>query len=357
MYLKQLSLVNFRNYTNFQLEFSTRPSVIIAPNGVGKTNILEAIYVLATGMSFRDGKVDSMIHIDREVGHLMGLVENAHTTELQVTLTRGFVQGKRVAKRRLLVNGVGRTKSKFIGILSAVIFRPEDMRLVEGSPSRRRGFFDEVLIQADPAYARSVTTYKQALVRRNKLLEMIRENQTSRTVLAYWDQLVLKHGSYIQSKRRQLVDFFNTSSDYTDFEIEMEYDVSVMSEARLEQYKLQEVAAGHTLVGPHRDDLILKSVLKHSQNLQKVDLSVFGSRGQQRLGVVWLKLHALEYLDSILKHRPLLLLDDILSELDQNHRELIIQLMDQQQTIITSADEHVIEDIPGDRINLLSIQK
>ena len=353
MYLQKLSLINFRNHVNSNYEFDKKTTVIVGMNGQGKTNILEAVNLLATGESFRDGKVEEMVNLESELGHVGGKLINEELDEsdkavgtlLQVAVTRGVVQGKRVAGKRYMVNGVPRNKAKFLGHFSVVIFRPEDLRVVEGSPSRRRQLLDEILSQADPEYGRCLVTYKKGLIRRNKTLEMIREGKIRRTALEFWDRLVVKNGEYLQRGRRNMVDFFNQCKFYHEFGLQIDYDASVMSEARLEQYADREVSAGHTLVGPHRDDFSIMALHKngYQKGVYSRNLAMYGSRGEQRLGVLWIKLMGMEFLESSLKARPVLMLDDILSELDHEHRELVESVRERQQTLVTTADEHYVQ--------------
>lgn len=339
MKINKLVLMNFRNHVAFEADLE-RTNIIVGPNTAGKTNVLEAIWLVSTGESFREGRVEEMVNFGAEVAHVGAKVSNGdgEEIELQVVITRGVVAGKRVNKRRFLVNGVGRNRSKFMENLFAVVFRPEDMRIVEGSPARRRQFLDEVLTQIDGEYGRSLKAYGNALRRRNKILEMIREGRTGRQALGYWDQSVIKNGTYVQEKRRAMVDYFNHTQTYKEFGLSASYEVSVMSERRLEEYKQKELAAGYTLVGPHRDDIEVKKVMKGKER----SLMAFGSRGEQRLGVLWLKLLSMEFVEKMSGERPILLLDDIMSELDRGHRQLIWEQLERQQTIITTADNEQI---------------
>lgn len=376
MQLTKLSLINFRNHIHLNLDFFQNQVVIIGSNGAGKTNIIEAIYILATGDTFRDAKAEEMVAFEAEVGHIGGKlletnykqdsketanqqvsIEDSPQLELHVTLTRGFWQGKRVAKKKYQVNGVNRSKSRFVGHLQAVCFRPEDLRIIEGSPARRRKFLDGILSQIDRQYLIALAVYGKALRQRNKLLEMIREQKTHPRALEYWDDQIIKHGSYINRKRAELVAAFNelnqpqaTSYKLQDFTYEMVYDHSMMSRERLDRYRQQELAAGHTLVGPHRDDFVIKSQVTSDKKQDKLDLSTYGSRGQQRMGVLWLKLQALAFMELMTKQRPILLLDDIFSELDHQHRQLVFELMRQQQTIATTADKHYIEGLEATKL-------
>jgi DNA replication and repair protein RecF len=209
MRLERLTLDNFRSYTKKVFHFG-QMSVIVAPNGAGKTNILEAIYLLSTGTSERAGETSEMIRFGVDIATVAGVVEhNDERTELSVVLTRGLYMGKATPKRRYLVDGVARNRAGMVGKLAAVLFRPEDMRLVEGSPSRRRGYLDETLTMAHLEYARALSVYEASLKRRNRLLDAIRDGLARREQLAYWDQSIIKNGNIITDYRRDFVDYLS----------------------------------------------------------------------------------------------------------------------------------------------------
>lgn len=389
MYLSTLTLENFRSYEKRIFPFSQNTTLLIGNNATGKTNILEAIFLLATGGSFRAQKVEEMIMYDKELARVVGRVsdwrmsdaevrnktdetENSapqnlqklgvrgetfkDLTELQVTLTRGELQGKRVAKRRYSIDGVHKRFSDFVGRLVVVLFRPEDLELILGSPSLRRAFLNEVLSQIDREYRRSLFSYEKALTRRNKLLDAIREKGVPRTQLAFWDQLLIKHGQILTYKRRSFVEAINQFDAEID-SFQVMYDSSVISPARLEQYAQQEVAVGYTLVGPHKDDLMINSKFPAcaeasvgrqipNSKLER-SLALYGSRGEQRLAVLWLKLAELNFVTQTIGERPVLLLDDILSELDHEHRTLVLKILPHQQTILTTTDLHLVGSTKG----------
>jgi len=244
-----------------------------------------------------------------------------------------------------LVNGVGKRMVDFAGNLKAVLFRPEDMDLIIGSPSLRRRYLDFVLIQTDREYRRAVISYEKGVRQRNRLLEKIRDEAAyanasasqggMRNQLLFWDQLLIKNGNYISNKRAEYIEYINGKEKNLG-NYEAIYDDSQISTARLEQYLEAEIASGNTLIGPHRDDFKIE--------LRERDLAVFGSRGEQRLAVLWLKLCELSFIREKSGERPILLLDDIFSELDHKHRDLVFEIMDNQQTIVTSADPHLIQN-------------
>jgi DNA replication and repair protein RecF len=342
MRIERLTLDNFRSYVKRVFHFG-EATVIVAPNGAGKTNILEAISLLSTGTSLRASETSEMIRFGSEIASVVGVVEHkGERSEVSVVLTRGVYMGKKTPKRRYLVDGIARTRSAFVNKLSVVLFRPEDMRLVEGSPSRRRGYLDDVLSMTHPDYLQSLAVYEASLKRRNRLLDAIRDGMARREQLSYWDQSIIKNGNILTEYRRTFLDYLTTVK--TSFgEYEFSYDASTISESRIAQYSEAEVAVGYTLVGPHKDDFIIKSRDLGVDQIEARDLMKYGSRGEQRLAVLFLKIGAMEYSEAKLGYKSALLLDDIFSELDQAHREEVVKMTIGRQTIITSAEEEVVD--------------
>ncbi len=336
MQLTSLSLVQFRNHVQFKTPFDSGVTVIVGDNARGKTNLLEAVFLLSTGESFRANRIEEMVAWGQEVGHVVGMITPG--VELTVTVTRGMVQGKRVQKRLFKVNGAGRRKQDFVGELPAVLFRPEDMDLLVGSASLRRRFMDEVLVQVDREYARCLVSYEKALRQRNKLLDLIREGQVQRTTLAFWDQVLIRDGGVMSEKRAELLNYINQLPSLSG-NLEVHYDRSTISVERLAQYEREELAVGYTLVGPHKDDFQITDGER--------DLMTYGSRGEQRMAVLWLKEAQLRFMTERLKEKPLLLLDDILSELDEEHEEQVLRMIEGQQTILTTTDERVVQKLTG----------
>jgi len=343
MIIKHLQLQDFRNYSKKEFDFSEKINLVIGPNASGKTNLLEAIYLLATTRSFRADLESEMIGYEKPLAKVKG--EMSGGEELELILTKGEINGEKTAKKICRVNGVNKRQGDFSGKLKAVYFGPEDLQLITNSPARRRKYFDLVLCQIDREYGRSLLSYEKGLRARNKVLEAIRETGAPRSQLYFWNQLLLKNGSYLGQKRREFIEAVNNYRLPTfGCQFQMEYDQSLISEARLDQYKEEEVAAAATLVGPHRDDWkILMGDLTGEEDLGK-DLSAYGSRGEQRLAVLWLKMAELAFIISKTGEQPLLLLDDIFSELDLKHRELVWQTVGNQQTFLTTADQNQIKE-------------
>lgn len=339
MFLSGISLQQFRNYRQQTILFSSPITIIIGENAQGKTSIIEAINLLATGDSFRATEVEEMIQFGAELARVKGKITDAEEHELEVMITRGQLQGKRVQGRVYSVNNVRRRKKDFLNHLYTVAFRPEDMRLIEGSPSRRRQYIDTVLTVLDREYAASHKTYEETLKRRNKLLQQVREGEAPRSTLTYWTNALVKHGSILQEKRRQFFAFFPSVEFPMPFSVE--YTPSVISEERIQEYADREIAAGHTLIGPHKDDFVVSLPLQG----QVVSIALYGSRGQQRLAVLWLKVVEMQYMWHEAETRPLLLLDDILSELDETHRHHVMSLLHEGQSIVTTTEERMVQEI------------
>jgi len=347
MILSKIQISNFRNLKKESFSFSPKTTVIIGPNTSGKTNIFEAIFLLATGKSFKAQIEEEMISYGKEIARVSGDFTKPKQ-KLEVVLTRGEItigetpeKTERVPRKRLMLNGIAKRLIDFAGNFRAVLFGPWDLELVTESPSVRRKFLDTLLSQVDREYRRASLSYEKGLRQRNRLLYRIREEGASRGQLLFWDRLLIKNGDYISQKREEFIDFTNDKGKLNGQDFSLDYDKSAISETRLEQYAEEEVAAATTLVGPHRDDYCFR--LK--KNKRARDLSRFGSRGEQRMGVLWLKLAELSYIEKTTEEKPTLLLDDIFSELDNEHREIVMKTVGSQQTIITTADPHFVKSL------------
>lgn len=369
MVITAVNLSNFRNFKEKKLTFSKSTTIIVGPNASGKTNILEGIYLLSTGKSFKAQVEEEMVNYEEEISRVKGRVlgggsragSGDEEKNMEVVLTRGKIKVgedplkiEKVPRKKLLVNGVSKRLVDFSAKLRTVLFGPWDLDLVTESPSVRRKFLDSVLSQVDREYRRATLSYEKGLRQRNKLLFRIREEGLSRSQLVFWDKLLIKNGDYMSSKRGEFIDFVNNQPSINQERFSLSYDKSAISEARLLQYANEEVASATTLVGPHRDDLIFKI---RKLKTETRNLANFGSRGEQRMGVLWLKLAELAFVEEMTEdppvgeaRKPILLLDDIFSELDHEHREVVMGVIGNQQTIITTTDIHFVENLGKNKI-------
>lgn len=232
--LQKLRLSNFRNFPDRVLEFSDSVTVIVGPNASGKTNILESIFLLSTGKSFKAKIEEEMINYNENLSRAKALLTPKST--LEVVLTKGSAFSGR---KKLLVNGVSKRLVDFAGNLKVVLFGPWDMDLVTDSPSVRRKFLDTVLSQVDREYRRSLLSYEKGLRVRNKLLWQIREasaiagvNAVNRNQLLFWDKLLIKNGDYIAGKREEFINFVNATPSINNEDFKLEYDKSAISEKK-----------------------------------------------------------------------------------------------------------------------------
>ncbi|OGH10120.1 MAG: hypothetical protein A2152_01800 [Candidatus Levybacteria bacterium RBG_16_35_6] len=351
MILKNLSLKNFRNYKKADFQFA-KTTLIVGSNTSGKSNLIESIAYLSTGKSVKAEKDDEVINFGVDIAKIKGEVsvddEGKALDIIFSKLNGGFLQ------KKYLVNGVSKRRGDFAGNFLSVLFSPEDLDIIIGSPSLRRHFLDQVLEQTDREYRFALASYHKGLRQRNALLEKIREGFQSEKQLEYWDNLLIENGEIITKKREQFLEFVNLEEKEI-FDFAAFYDKSTISKARLLQYKEAERGSGVTLVGPHRDDFSLS--MYDDEKRTTHDIKHYGSRGQQRLTILQLKLMQLLFIRKTLNYRPVLLLDDIFSELDNEHIELITEIIGGQQTIITTTHKEFISKKILKDIKIIEIMK
>jgi len=346
VYLFKLLLQNFRSHTQHILEFDKNLNLIIGPNGSGKTNVLEAIFLLAAGKSFRSSSQSKLINWDDFFTSVRGKVINDknETNEIEIKLIKDRTGKSFSVSRKFLIEKVEKTRKKYIGIFKTVIFHPDDIRLVAGSPSRRREFLDEIFIQTEWRYTQALSQYNKALKHRNELLNQIRDGQSSKSELFYWDQTLIKNAKIISDFRfsffKSANSFFSNHSDNQIKLIFLNYHPSILSEDRLEKNYQLDLHRGCTQIGIHRDDFSFnnKTFLTEDKNL-----AFWGSRGQQRLAVLAIRLSQINYLEKTYLDKPVLLLDDIFSELDPDHQKLVVSLCQNYQTIFTAAEPESVK--------------
>jgi len=330
--LASLRLAGFRAYDALDVSFGPGPHLVWGQNAAGKTSLLEAIVLLSRGSSHRTGADAEMIRWSAPFARVDGRRgSGSGAAEVDVTLVRDGPSGGR---KRIRVNGVPRRSGALAGVLRTVVFAPEEMLLVVGAPSLRRTALDALAAQRFPAYAADLSTYGRALAQRNHLLRAIREEQASRDQLPFWDAKLLEAGSAVLAARHVLLDELAGPLAAAHAEIAPEegalglsYVTNAPPEAgetpgaalarRLRETAEKELWNGTTLVGPHRDDLAFA--------LGGRELSSFASRGQQRTAILALKLAELDLLAALDGAPPLLLLDDVFSELDPARRAHLVR--------------------------------
>jgi len=331
MLLKSISLDNFRGYGKKKFEFSPEATLVVGPNTAGKSNLLEAIFLIAFGKSPRAGLDREMLKDGEKLGFVQATISASEPRDLEVALTD---KGK-----RFRVNGVGRRLADFSQYFHVVLFSPEDLNLVSGRPDLRRRFVDFALGSTDQPYARALSEYDKVRRRRNRLLERVHQGLAEEGELGFWNAKLLEYGVPLQDRRKEFFD--EISLDLGAKGLEILYAPSGLTAERLLEYRPREIGAGTSLIGPHRDDF--------SFEMGRRDLAAFGSRGEQRRAVLALKEAELRFTEKRIENRPVLLLDDIFSELDEENRARVFDLIGEGQTIITATDlDHVPPDFQKD---------
>ncbi len=353
MYLSRLQLVNFRNYASLDLPLQPGLTVLHGQNAQGKTNVVEAIYLLSSGSSYRalsDKEVIRWGAPDGErLARVSGLVGDA---EIEVVVAD--MPG--VAAKRALVNGAGKRLADFVGRLTSVLFGPEQLDLVTGSPSNRRAYVDGALSQTDRNYFRTLAVYNRVLQQRNQLLKLFREREVHPDELVYWDAQLVEAGSLISARRARCLQQLSTLAAHQHRELapdggelQLAYESKLFRtggggerlacasteeiQAEFRQWLAveadREMSQGVTVVGPHRDDLLL--------SLDDKPVDKFGSRGQQRTVALALKLAELALIREHTGENPVLLLDDVLSELDEARRGALREVIQSHEQVLLTA--------------------
>ena len=332
MIIQSIELNNFRNYENLHISFDEGTNILFGDNAQGKTNILEAAYLSGTTKSHKGSKDKEMIRFGTNEAHLRTMVlKNGKQYQIDMHLKHNLSKG-------IAVNKIPMKKaSELFGILNIVFFSPEDLNIIKNGPSERRHFLDAELCQLDKIYLSDLSNYNKILNQRNKLLkDMVYRPELSDT-LPVWDMQLADTGKKIIRRREQFVKELNELVHEIHYRISggreelfLSYEPSVSAdllEQELERVKLRDLKQCQTSVGPHRDDLLF--------SIAGVDIRKFGSQGQQRTSALSLKLSEIELVRKSIHDTPVLLLDDVLSELDSNRQNYLLNSICDTQTIIT----------------------
>ena len=343
--LESITIQDLRGYGAADLAFGPGPHLVVGPNAAGKTSLLEAIVLLAWGRSHRTSSDGELIRWGRDLARVEGRVGN---DVLEVAIQRSGADGSG-GRKRIRVNGVGRRAGALGRHLRVVLFAPEEMLLVIGSPSLRRAAIDALAAARFPAYADDLGTYGRTLQQRNSLLRAIREEQATRDQLQFWDETFLDTGGRVVAARHALLEQLAqplaaahreiAPDEAAAGELTLRYVTNAPQlpgesardalARRLVDTAEKELWNGSTVIGPHRDDLAF--------DLAGRDLAGFASRGQQRTAILAFKLAELDLLTQLDGHPPLLLLDDVFSELDPERRShLVRRIADLPQAFVTT---------------------
>lgn len=332
MIIKSLELQNFRNYDALQVEFDGGTNIFYGDNAQGKTNILEAIFMIATTKSHKGSKDQDVIRFGEEEAHIRSyLFKEEITRQIDMHLKKGKTKGIAIDSQRI------KKAADLMGLLNVVFFSPEDLSIIKNGPAERRHFIDMELCQLDPFYLYNLNHYTKIVNQRNKLLKDLSVKPGLRETLSIWDSQLVSFGSKLIERREifisQLCDIigelhFKLSGEKEKIKLVYEKNVEIDDfEEKLKKNQEKDIILKQTTVGPHRDDMLFI--------VNDIDIRRFGSQGQQRTAALSLKLSEIELVKKSIKDTPVLLLDDVLSELDSNRQNYLLNSIKNIQTIIT----------------------
>ena len=349
MIIKSLELSNYRNYKNLSIEFDKGTNILFGDNAQGKTNILEAIYMSATTKSHKLSKDQEIIKFDKQESHIRTYIEKDDIeTRIDMHLRKSKSKG-------IAIDGIKIKKAtELLGLLKVVFFSPEDLCIIKNGPSERRRFIDMELCQLDGIYLYNLSKYNKIVDQRNKLIKDSYMNREYIETLNIWDQQLVSYGSLIIEKRRKFIEELNeiigeVHSKLTNGKEKLivSYEPDVLEdefEKKLKDNRDKDIKYKMTGTGPHRDDF--------SFVVNGVDIRKYGSQGQQRTAALSLKLSEIEIVKKVTGHVPVLLLDDVLSELDSNRQNFLLKTIGDIQTIITCTglDDFVDNNFSIDKV-------
>lgn len=354
MRIKRLKVENFRNLEKLDIEFSDGVNIIYGNNAQGKTNIIEAIYIFSFGKSFRANRDIELLKFDKEY-----FLSNIEIMKKDRELEMDFGFDKLSNKKMIKVNGVIQKKiSDIIGKLNVVVFKPEDIKIVTDAPSVRRKYIDYLISSISKVYLENITKYKKVLEERNNLLKEIKVKLKGNRVLErddedfldVYDKLLSKLNCEIYNERKRVIEklnnyiygihlkltenYINNEKLHIKYVSDVEEDIQKMYNDLIKS-RLNDINKGYTSFGIHRDDYII--------SINSLDVSIYGSQGQKKSSIISLKLSELKVIEEVIGEKPVLLLDDYMSELDERRRLKFLDIIEDIQIIITTTHKISID--------------
>ncbi|MFQ9514193.1 MAG: DNA replication/repair protein RecF [Eubacterium sp.] len=332
MIITKLELSNFRNYDSLKLKLDSKTNILYGKNAQGKTNILESVYLCSTTKSHRSSKDIELIKFDADEGHIKLFIEkNNREYRIDIHLRRNKSKG-------IAINGIPIKKaSELFGIFNVIFFSPEDLNIIKNGPAERRRFIDMELCQLDKIYVYNLINYNKVLSQRNQLLKDIYFRPDLEETLDVWDMQLAEYGAKVIKRREDFIKNINNiikpiHEELTNGKenIDIVYKKNCEEENLYEQIlanRKKDIKYKSTTVGPHRDDILFFN--------DEINIRTYGSQGQKRTVALSLKLAEIELVKSLINDTPVLLLDDVLSELDSDRQNHLLKSLNNIQTVIT----------------------
>lgn len=351
MIIKSIEIQNFRNYEYESIEFDDKTNILYGDNAQGKTNVLEAVFIAGTNKSHKGSKDSELINFNGDEAHIKAVVSKRdidYRIDMHIRKSRS---------KGIAINGVPiRRSSELYGLVNIIFFSPEDLNIIKSGPSARRRFIDMELCQLDKIYVDNLIKYNKTLEQRNKLLKDIYFEPSLEDTLDIWNRNLVNYGSEIIKRRRIFIDKLNSIIEDIHYRLSgnkehlvISYEESVGEDVFLQELNdniARDKKSKMTGCGPHRDDI--------SFLIGDVDIRKYGSQGQQRTTALSLKLAEIELVRQSVGDSPILLLDDVLSELDSNRQNYLLNSINDVQTIITCTG---LDEFINNRFNINRIFK
>lgn len=352
MIINKLKIRNYRNFKDAEIELNSSLNIFIGDNGQGKTNLMESIYLSSIGRTFRLNSENELINFTENKSAVeISLLKNKYNIKIELLLEKN-------KRKQVQINGVKLDKtSEMIGILNNVIFTPDDMKIIKGSPIERRKFVNIDISQIKPKYKYLLNKYKKIVTERNIILKNYYTNSQNKDIISIWNDYLVNTGSeiiyfrndYIEKLKKYAVDIYADISGKKE-QFDLSYCCNVSSEVNMDKDSIKkafqekvdnnikhEIMRGTTLYGPHKDDIIIK--------IDGKECKYFGSQGQQRSAILAIKLAEIEIIKEEIGEYPILLLDDVLSELDNKRKGYLMNYIKGIQTVITTTDDHDLKEL------------
>lgn len=349
MIVKSIELKDFRNYESLKMELSPGINILYGDNAQGKTNVLEALYMCGTTKSHKNSKDKEIIMISKEEAHIRVMLEKdeiGHKVDMHL---------KKSKSKGIAIDGIPIKKSsELLGMMPVIFFSPEDLSIIKDGPAERRRFLDMELCQTDKIYYYNLSNYNKVLTQRGNLLKQIEFDRTLKDTIDLWDEQLVEYGKQIITIRNEFIQQINEMICEIHHritegkeQIRLAYDPNISAERMQEELFLHrdiDLVMKTTGIGPHRDDVIFY--------INDIDVRKYGSQGQQRTAALSLKLAEIELMKKKFGFAPLLLLDDVFSELDRSRQNHLLESLKKIQTVITCTgmEEYVKERMIIDKV-------